>query len=143
MLGRRILFLFCAVIISSCREEKNPPVGFEPELLHSPALPMTWQRVRSLICKPVVMDFCTPKSCEPRKPMAFQVWHPNTGKYDRCDDDGCSTFDGEVTYSGSYANVTFSGRSLLFKVSSSNKFIEIATLGNSTLVYRGQCVAQK
>ncbi len=75
--------------------------------------------------------------------MAYQIWHPQSGKYERCgSDSGCDAYDAEVTYAGPYANLTVGGGIVVFKILTDNRFIEVATLSNSVLVYRGACIAQ-
>lgn len=141
---RHFLVMMAALALSSCSDDQEMPPDFDPVRFHSlsPASEQTWAKSDKVVCTPTAMDVCTASVCESRKPAAFPVWHPKTGKYDRCDANGCDTYDADVTYSGAYANLTFGGRSVLFKISSDNRFIEIATLADSVLVYRGTCTAQ-
>lgn len=142
---RHFLVMMAALALSSCSDDQEMPPDFDPVRFHSlsPATEQTWAMADKVVCKPSAMDVCTASICEPRKPAAYPVWHPRTGKYDRCDaENGCDTYDAEITYSGAYANLTFGGRSVLFKISTDNRFIEVATLADSVLVYRGTCTIQ-
>lgn len=137
--------LLAGLGLCSCSDNKEMPPDSDPVRFHSlsPATEKTWGMTDKVVCKPSTMVVCTTSVCDPRKPAVYPVWYPKTGKYDRCDaENGCDTYDAEVSYSGAYANLTIGRRSVLFKISTDNRFIEVATLADSVLVYRGTCVVQ-
>ena len=116
--------------------KRNPPVSED-----------TWRGVSRLLCKPTLLDVCDDKECRSQK-FASEVpvvvtWQPATGEYRRCDSTGqdCDTYRSQVSYSGSFANVSLPENGSMFWVTASGQYREIANRVTDTFVYRGQCVA--
>jgi hypothetical protein len=114
--------------------KRNPPVTED-----------TWRGVSKLLCKPTLLDVCDDSECRSQKigsevPVVV-TWQPDTGEYRRCNSTGqdCDTYQPQVSYSGSFANVVLPANGLMFRVTASGEYREIANLMTDTLVYRGQC----
>lgn len=117
--------------------QRNPPVS-----------KATWRGISKLVCKPRRLDVCDNRSCRSKQfgdggqpiPVLLQ-WYPSEGEFQRCDADGgsCDTYHPAVSYSGSFANIVAPENALMFRLTASGEYREIASLGNETYVYRGQC----
>lgn len=127
---------------AGCSDQDQTPTGVDPAqwLNENPlANEKTWANVSELICKPTVMDICGPKECKQSDPKTFVVWKPSVDEYQRCDDTGCDTYTPSVAYSGSFTNIALPNNGLLFKVSTDRHYVEVATLMDATIIYRGKC----
>lgn len=105
----------------------------------------TWRGVISLVCTPSLVDVCDNEQCRSRRfkgdhPVVVR-WLPQKGEYQRCDakGHGCDAYRTEVHFSGSFANVSVPESALIFRVTGSGEYREIANLATETFVYRGQC----
>jgi hypothetical protein len=64
------------------------------------------------------------------------------GKYSRCDQKGCDTFDAHLSTSGIYMHIDLPGRGVFAKMATDGSmFLETATLMMMTLVSFGKCKA--
>lgn len=109
----------------------------------------TWDGVKALMCRPESMQVCGPKGCKEQTPNVWLEFVPNSsirpgiGTIRRCDAKGCDAYTADVSYSGSWATATIAGRSDFAKITASGEYIEVASLMQDVLIYRGQCEAQR
>ena len=62
------------------------------------------------------------------------------GKYSRCDQKGCDTYDAQISTSGIYMHIDLPGRGVFAKMATDGStFLETATLMMMTLVSFGKC----
>lgn len=112
--------------------QRNPPVSAE-----------TWRGVGRLVCKPTKLDVCDNMECRPidisAKAPITVLWEPNAGRYQRCDDAGCDSYQPHVSYNGSYAEVSLPENATMLRLTASGEYREITNLHTDTLIYRGQC----
>lgn len=108
----------------------------------------TWRDVRRLVCKPELVDVCDRQECRNRKftsdvPVVLS-WSPSNGEYKRCDPKTreCHTYHPEVSYGGPFANIVMPENAVIFRLTASGEYREIANLVNETYVYRGKCLPE-
>lgn len=113
---------------------RNPPVS-----------ETTWRGVEKLVCRPEALDVCGSKACLAQKidgkPPVVISWKPGTGEYQRCDPKGggCDAYQPTISYSGSFMHAALPSNGLMFWLTASGEYREIASLATDTYVYRGQC----
>jgi hypothetical protein len=104
--------------------------------------------VAELSCFPSSRFDCGPQGCEPVAPATYYFvdYGTESGTYFRCDAKGCDSYGVNVVPSGSFIQfVPISGQAMLFKVKtddllgSKGEFVDIATLGRSSLISFGKC----
>lgn len=105
----------------------------------------TWRGVSRLSCTPTLVDVCDNDRCLSRKfsgdhPVVVN-WFPQKGEYQRCDakGQGCNSYRPQVHYSGSFANLTVPESAVVFRVTASGEYREVASMMTETYVYRGRC----
>lgn len=112
---------------------RNPPVSEG-----------TWHAIGKLVCRPKRLDVCGSETCVARKlsdKSPIVIWEPTSGRYQRCDPngEGCDTYQPTITYSGSFMRATLPSNGLMFWLTASGEYREIANLATDTLIYRGTC----
>lgn len=112
--------------------ERNPPVSED-----------TWAGVRALTCRPQKMEVCGNEGCKPQDAKVWLEFAPKAGIVSRCDSGGCDDYTAEVSYSGSWATITIPGRASFAKITASGEYIEVASLMQEVLIYRGKCKARR
>ncbi len=104
--------------------------------------------IAELACFPSSRFDCSSESCLPNAPASYYFvdYGTETGTYFRCDSKGCDSYPVKVVPSGVYTQFTpATGQAMFFKVASDDtlgnkgEFIDIATLGTSSLVSFGKC----
>lgn len=115
----------------------NPPVS-----------EATWRGIGKMVCKPERLDVCGSDACLPRgidgKPPVIVSWKPLNGEYKRCDPQrgSCDTYQPTISYSGSFMQAALPSNGLMFWLTASGEYREIANLATDTYVYRGKCSKQ-
>jgi hypothetical protein len=118
--------------------QRNPPVS-----------ETTWSRVDQVVCTAKRLDVCSSKGCTARdlngKPPIIVRWLPTSGEYQRCDPNvgGCDSYTPVITYSGSFMRAALPANGLMFSLTASGEYREIATLATDTLIYQGSCQEQR
>lgn len=113
---------------------RNPPVSEG-----------TWRGIGKMVCRPERLDVCGSKACLGReidgKPPVVISWEPGSGEYQRCDPKGggCDTYQPTITYSGSFMHAALPTNGLMFWLTASGEYREIANMATDTYVYRGTC----
>jgi hypothetical protein len=82
------------------------------------------------------------KACVASAPSVWATIDLGARRYQRCDRNGCDTYDVVVTKgAGVYTVIDLPGRGMLAKMHDDGTAIEVVTLGTSVLVSHGRCVA--
>lgn len=83
---------------------------------------------------------CEPTGCAPSERTVFNMIDPDRGIYARCDMEGCDEYLATMSVSGDHVNIALPERGMLAKIAlDDGAFVEVATLGMSTLVSFGTC----
>ena len=109
--------------------------------------------VSTLLASPVAAEpmtcrWTSKQQCDPGaacRPAINKVWAPAdvTGKrYQRCDRNGCDTYDATVSNAGAYTTFDLVGRGVFMKIGPDAAATEVVSLGNSVLVSHGTCLPQ-
>jgi len=92
-----------------------------------------------MTCVTQTMSACEGGQCR-------QIQNPNKSwvdlepnKMKRCDNKGCDTHAIETARSGEYLNITIGNKGYLLKIDGTGKFVEVATIGLTTIVKNGKC----
>ena len=95
--------------------------------------------------KPMTCRWTSKQQCDPGaacRPAINRVWATAdvTGKrYQRCDRNGCDSYDAEVSTAGAYTTFDLIGRGVFMKLGPDAVATEVVSLGNSILVSHGTC----
>lgn len=98
-----------------------------------------------LIAQPMTCRWITKQQCDPGaacRPATNKVWATAdiaAKRYQRCDTNGCDTYEAAVSTAGSYTTFDLVGRGLFMKIGPNNAATEVVSLGNSILVSQGTC----
>lgn len=82
---------------------------------------------------------CSSNSCENVVPTITSHIDTKGSTYSRCDAKGCDDYRASVTKSGDFINIALPERGMLAKISIDNGFVEVATVGLTTLISYGVC----
>jgi hypothetical protein len=92
-----------------------------------------------MTCVTQAMSACEGGQCR-------QIQNPNKSwvdlepdKMKRCDNKGCDTHAIDTARSGEYLNISIGNKGYLLKIDGTGKFVEVATLGLTTIVKNGKC----
>ena len=92
-----------------------------------------------MTCVTQTMSFCEGGQCR-------QIQNPNKSwvdlepdKMKRCDNKGCDTHAIDTARSGEYLNISIGNKGYLLKIDGNGRFVEVATLGLTTIVKNGKC----
>lgn len=101
--------------------------------------PYSWQKLK---CSPITKISCDRTSCEPDNPSVWVVLDRQKREFSRCDVKGCDTYKADFNSSGAFTNIQGKApMGTMIKVLGDKKYIEIATIGLSSLVSSGSCTA--
>jgi hypothetical protein len=98
-----------------------------------------------LSAEPLACRWATKQQCDPTapcRPAANNVWATadvGAKRYQRCDRQGCDTYDAAVSTAGAYTTFDLVGRGVFMKVGANGAATEVVSLGNSVLVSQGRC----
>jgi hypothetical protein len=134
--------LIVLLLLLGCDRAEPNPAPIKDRLDVAAVNEATWQDVVALECKPARLDACGADGCKMSEPVVTVRWEPK-GVYQRCDLKGCDSYQPEVSYSGIWTEISLPKNGLLMKVSAEGEYIEIATINDTALVYRGQCTRLK
>ncbi len=92
-----------------------------------------------MTCVTQTMSACEGGQCR-------QIQYPNKSwvdlepdKMKRCDNKGCDTHVIDTARSGEYLNISIGNKGYLLKIDGNGRFVEVATLGLTTIVKNGKC----
>lgn len=131
---RTLAILFLPVLSACEAQADNAPSRFSLDI----ASAETWRGVPQLVCKPTRMDICGADGCETERPTIEVRWEPE-GAYQRCDAKGCDSYPPTVSYSGIWTEISLPENGNLTKIASDGSYLEVATLNDVAVIYRGQC----
>jgi len=146
------------------------PVETEDEALNSPAISVippsqalrvafdessqhsAMANIAELSCFPTSRYDCSLEGCMPAAPATYYFvdYGTESGTYFRCDAKGCDSYPVNVNPSGSFTQfIPLLGQAMLFKIANDDllankgEFVDVATLGTSTIVSFGKCNISK
>lgn len=108
--------------------------------------------IAELSCFPSSRYECNLEGCTPAAPTTYYFvdYGTDNGTYFRCDAKGCDSYPVKVVLSGNYTQFVPSlGQAMLFKVAGGDlldnkgEFVDVATLGTTTLISFGKCELSK
>ena len=147
----RTFILAVASVLSGCSGEASQTLDDQAnDLLNwskrNPAVSVsTWRGTSKLVCRPKRLDVCDGEKCIPRmiegKPPVIIQWKPQSREYLRCDPQGsdCNTYRPTISYSGSFMQAALPENGVMFWLTASGEYREIANMWTNTYVYRGEC----
>lgn len=140
---RSFILLLLALVACNDRYASDEDVNaiLDYGKAHPPVSDATWRDVAVLECRPKSVAVCDEEGCKDGgEPKVFSRWKPATGVYERCDGVApCSSFNATVSHSGAFTNIGLPQNGMLTRVTGSGAYVEVATLLDTVLVYRGQC----
>lgn len=148
---RTPILTIVAAMLGGCSAGDNPSVEDQANDLiewsrrNPPVSEATWRGVEKLVCRPERLDVCGNEACFARKiddkPPVVISWKPAAGEYQRCDPKGggCDTYQPTISYSGSFMHAALPSNGLMFWLTASGEYREIANMRTDTYVYRGHC----
>lgn len=148
-------FLPLALALAACSASDTASLDDDAEDMiewsrrNPPVSETTWGRVDQIVCTPKRLDVCSSKGCIARdldgKPPIIVRWRPVSGEYQRCDPKagGCDSYKPVISYSGSFMRAALPANGLMFSLTASGEYREIATLATDTLIYQGSCQEQR
>lgn len=99
----------------------------------------SWQKLK---CTPTTKVFCDRTSCEKDSPSVWVELDRRAKTFSRCDVKGCDTYKGNFETAGVFTNIQgVTPMGTMIKVLGDRKYIEVATIGLSSLISNGTCVA--
>jgi hypothetical protein len=147
----RKLILAIAAMLGSCSAGDSQSLDDQANDLidwsrrNPPVSEATWRGVGKLVCRPELLDVCGSKACLARKldgkPPVIISWNPGSGEYQRCDPKGggCDTYQPSISYAGSFMHAALPSNGIMFWLTASGEYREIANMRTDTYVYRGKC----
>ncbi len=151
VMTRALLLAIAAAMLANCSAGDSQSLDDQANDLidwsrrNPPVSEATWRGVEKLVCRPERLDICGSKACLARKidgkpPVAIS-WRPASGEYQRCDPKGggCDTYQPTISYSGSFMQAALPSNGLMFWLTASGEYREIANRLTDTYVYRGKC----
>lgn len=96
---------------------------------------------QTMLCRWSDKQQCDPGvPCRSMSPSVWATADAAAKRYQRCDHNGCDTYDAVVTVGpGAYTTFDLIGRGVFMKVGPGRKATEVVSLGNSVLVSQGTC----
>lgn len=101
--------------------------------------PATWRDRGTLTCVPKTKNICKPSGCGTGPVNVRLEVTPSTGAYRRCGPDGCDQYTAGVSHSGIWTTLALPEKSLMLRLTGSGRFMEVAAIGDTVLVYHGAC----
>lgn len=99
--------------------------------------PYSWQRLK---CVPDTKTACDRTSCSADTANVWVELDRRASTYARCDSKGCDTYSADFNSAGAFTNIhPKSPNGTMVKVLGDRKYIEIATIGLTSLVSEGSC----
>jgi len=96
-----------------------------------------WQKLQ---CTPKTRLDCDGTSCTPSKPIVYLILDRPNKTFSRCDTKGCDKYNASFGSSGIYTNIQASSPiGLMVKVLGNREYIEMATIGLSSVFQNGSC----
>lgn len=92
------------------------------------------------VCRWTKKQQCDPTA--PCRPAVNKVWataDATAKRYERCDANGCDSYDAEVSTAGAFTTFDLTGRGVFMKIGPNGLATEVVSLGNSVLVSHGTC----
>jgi hypothetical protein len=132
----RCLIVLSILMVGGCdrSEEASPPPMPSFQLVSA----QTWKGVTALECKPARVDACEARGCKEGEPVVTVRWEPGRS-YQRCDGKGCDSYQPHVSYSGIWTEISLPENGTLAKIDADGRYVEVATINDAVLIYRGQC----
>ena len=97
----------------------------------------TWQKLQ---CTPKTRLDCDGTSCTPSQPIVYLILDRPNKTFSRCDTKGFDKYDAIFGSSGIYTNIQPRNPSgMMIKVLGNREYIEMATIGLSTVFQNGSC----
>lgn len=146
-----LAFAVVVTILGGCSDGENQALDdqardmIEWSRRNPPVSEATWRGVQKLVCRPELLDVCDSKGCRSRNvdgnPPVIISWKPASGEYQRCDPKGagCDTYQPTISYSGSFMLAGLPSNGVMFWLTASGEYREVANLATDTYVYRGNC----
>jgi hypothetical protein len=92
------------------------------------------------LCTPESTQACSSDGCKKVLPTVFLAYDESNNMIYRCDNKPCDGYLVEEGKSGTYTNITpVNPNGLAVKISNENKYMEVASMGLSTLTSYGSC----
>ncbi|MEK7115097.1 MAG: hypothetical protein AAB847_01945 [Patescibacteria group bacterium] len=96
-----------------------------------------WQKLQ---CTPKTRLDCDGTSCTKSQPVVYLILDRSNKTFSRCDTKGCDSYDAIFGSSGIYTNIQPRNPSgMMIKVLGNREYIEMATIGLSTVFQSGSC----
>jgi hypothetical protein len=97
-----------------------------------------WQKLK---CTPKTPLDCDGTNCTESQPVVYLILDRANKTLSRCDTKGCDTYDAFFGSSGLYTNIQpRNPTGLMVKVLGNREYIEMATIGLSTVFQHGSCI---
>ena len=101
--------------------------------------PYSWQKLK---CTPTTKISCDRTSCEQDNPSVWVELDRRAKTFSRSDVKGCDSYKADFETAGAFTNIQgVSPMGTMIKVLGDRKYIEVATIGLSSLISSGVCVA--
>lgn len=108
-------------------------------ILFFTSLPLSAQ-ARQYECKITRINQCGAEGCRPRESTAYRKIDISTGKFSRCNWEGCNDYRADVTDAGSHWEMRLNGEFAIAKMSKDgSEFIDMMMLGPIAFVTFGSC----
>ena len=96
-----------------------------------------WQKLQ---CTPKTRLDCDGTNCTQSQPVVYLILDRPNKTFSRCDTKGCDSYDAIFGSSGIYTNMQPRNPSgMMIKVLGNREYIEMATIGLSTVFQNGSC----
>ncbi len=96
---------------------------------------------KKLQCTPKTRLDCDGASCDKSQPVVYLILDRSNKTFSRCDTKGCDSYDAIFGSSGIYTNIQPRNPSgMMIKVLGDREYIEMATIGLSTVFQNGSCL---
>jgi hypothetical protein len=96
-----------------------------------------WQKLQ---CTPKTRLDCDGTNCTKSQPVVYLILDRPNKTFSRCDTKGCDSYDAIFNSSGIYTNIQPRNPSgMMIKVLGNREYIEMATIGLSTVFQNGSC----
>ncbi|MBI2048163.1 MAG: hypothetical protein HYT27_03405 [Parcubacteria group bacterium] len=96
-----------------------------------------WQKLQ---CTPKTRLDCDGTNCTQSQPVVYLILDRQNKTFSRCDTKGCDAYDAIFGSSGIYTNIQPRNPSgMMIKVLGNREYIEMATIGLSTVFQNGSC----
>lgn len=139
-------------VVDSSDIDAIPPDQALKEAFNESSQHSAMADIAELSCFPSSRYECNLEGCAPAIPETYYFvdYGTESGTYFRCDAEGCDSYPIKVAPSGNYTQfIPSQGQAMLLKVAGDDplinkgEFVDIATLGTTTLISFGKCEASK